>query len=66
MKNGLQLIIVFVLFSCQTKQETSKGPGEINNLVFSELATTWDEAMPLGNGMVGQLVWQKNGKLRFS
>jgi alpha-L-fucosidase 2 len=66
MKNGLQLIIVFVLFSCQTKQETSKGPDEINNLVFSELATTWDEAMPLGNGMVGQLVWQKNGKLRFS
>jgi alpha-L-fucosidase 2 len=58
--------MVFVLFSCQTKQETRPGPDEINNLVFNELASTWDEAMPLGNGMVGQLVWQKNGKLRFS
>ncbi|NQU50958.1 MAG: glycoside hydrolase N-terminal domain-containing protein [Bacteroidetes bacterium] len=37
-----------------------------HNLVFDELAMVWDEAMPLGNGMVGNLVWQKEGKLRFS
>lgn len=30
------------------------------------LAQRWDEALPLGNGMVGNLIWQKNGKLRFS
>jgi alpha-L-fucosidase 2 len=37
-----------------------------NGLTFFSLATSWDEAIPLGNGMVGNLVWQKNGKLRFS
>ena len=44
----------------------SKSPTKEHNLVFNGLAETWDEAMPLGNGMVGCLVWQKDGKLRFS
>jgi alpha-L-fucosidase 2 len=59
---------ILFLFSCQNKSasEIAKGPDKKNNLEFTELATSWDEAMPLGNGMVGQLVWQKNGKLRFS
>ncbi|MBL7972460.1 MAG: glycoside hydrolase N-terminal domain-containing protein [Prolixibacteraceae bacterium] len=30
------------------------------------MPATWDEGIPLGNGMLGELVWQKNGKLRFS
>nr|MBI1232171.1 hypothetical protein [Cytophagales bacterium] len=33
---------------------------------FPSLAQTWDEGIPLGNGMLGTLVWQKDGKLRFS
>ncbi len=37
-----------------------------HDLKFSTLPKTWDEGLPLGNGMVGNLVWQKNGKLRFS
>lgn len=37
-----------------------------HDLQFNKLATTWDEALPLGNGMVGNLVWQKDNKLRFS
>ena len=37
-----------------------------HDLHFSSLAKTWDEGLPLGNGMVGNLVWQKEGKLRFS
>jgi alpha-L-fucosidase 2 len=37
-----------------------------HDLQFSSLAKTWDEGLPLGNGMVGNLIWQKNGKLRFS
>ncbi len=36
------------------------------NLSFTKLATQWDEAMPLGNGMLGALVWEKNQKLRLS
>jgi hypothetical protein len=37
-----------------------------HDLVYSSLATSWDEAVPLGNAIVGSLVWQKNGALRMS
>ena len=36
------------------------------DLVFDDLATVWDEAMPLGNGDVGALVWQKDDHLRIA
>jgi alpha-L-fucosidase 2 len=38
----------------------------VHDLVFDRLAATWDEGLPLGNGMVGALVWAKDGKLRLS
>lgn len=61
----LSAIIGFLLFwGCAP--EKSPMPRNEHNLIFSELAQTWDEAVPLGNGMVGNLVWQNNGKLRFS
>jgi alpha-L-fucosidase 2 len=66
MKNSLYLLLIFVLFSCETKQETRPGPDKNHNLVFTELATTWDEAMPLGNGLLGALIWQNGYQLRFS
>jgi len=37
-----------------------------HNLQFDKLAERWDEAMPLGNGMLGALIWQKDAKLRLS
>lgn len=37
-----------------------------HNLRFDQLSKSWDEALPLGNGTVGALVWQKENKLRFS
>lgn len=37
-----------------------------HNLSFPHLAKRWDEAMPLGNGITGALIWEKNGRLRFS
>jgi alpha-L-fucosidase 2 len=37
-----------------------------SDLHFKALAHTWDEGMPLGNGFIGQLIWQKENKLRFS
>ena len=64
MRKIISAIVILGLFSCSS--EPVSGPIEKYNLEFAELATTWDEAMPLGNGMVGNLVWQKNGKLRFS
>jgi len=37
-----------------------------HDLVFKSLAASWDEAVPLGNGMLGALVWARDGKLRVS
>jgi alpha-L-fucosidase 2 len=63
-KTLLILGIISILLSCS--QQKQQHPASGHNLVFNELATVWDEAIPLGNGMVGNLVWQKEGKLRFS
>ena len=41
-------------------------PGKQHDLHFQKAATAWDEAIPLGNGMVGALIWQKGDRLRFS
>ena len=41
-------------------------PGPQHDLKFASLAATWDEGVPLGNAMVGALVWQKNDRLRMS
>lgn len=41
-------------------------PAAKHNLHFEKLAKVWDEALPLGNGTVGALIWEREGKLRFS
>ncbi|MGQ7870951.1 hypothetical protein [Sunxiuqinia sp. sy24] len=64
MKSTLIVLFFALLVSCVVKEEPEQNPK--NNLVFNDLAATWDEAMPFGNAMVGALVWQKEGKLRFS
>lgn len=35
-------------------------------LNFCHAVTAWDEAIPLGNGDLGCLVWGKSDGLRFS
>jgi alpha-L-fucosidase 2 len=44
----------------------SAQPLERHNLQFDTLSRSWDEGMPLGNGSIGSLIWQKDGRLRFS
>jgi len=41
-------------------------PQAAHNLNYSDPATTWDEAMPLGNGLLGALVWGDGHPLRIS
>lgn len=49
---------------------STKGPNAIpskqHDLQFPRLAGTWDEGIPLGNGMLGALIWQKGDRLRLS
>jgi alpha-L-fucosidase 2 len=54
----LLVIFPFTIISAQPKPQY--------NLQFDHLANKWDEAMPLGNGMLGVLIWQKDNKLRLS
>lgn len=57
-------VILATIFSC-TKEKNLLSISH-NDLEFETLALTWDEAIPLGNGMLGALVWEKEGNLRFS
>nr|WP_295927454.1 glycoside hydrolase N-terminal domain-containing protein [uncultured Dyadobacter sp.] len=41
-------------------------PAAKHNLHFEKLAQVWDEALPLGNGTIGALIWEREGRLRFS
>ena len=43
-----------------------KLPGANYNLVLQAPITTWDEAIPLGNGLMGGLLWGENNTVRLS
>ena len=58
------ILILSVIFSC-TRDKDLSGISN-NDLKFETLALSWDEAIPLGNGMLGALIWEKDGNLRFS
>ena len=59
--------LILVLSACMNQTEVPlKHPDTRHNLSFSVLSDRWDEAIPLGNGMLGALVWHKDGKLRIS
>lgn len=67
MKQIVYILLIFFAFSCKTGTDKNEFmPPAGANLRFPELAKSWDEAIPLGNGMIGALIWEKEGKLRFS
>lgn len=63
MKGKFSLILLLFVASLYTALAQPKAA---HNLRFDHLAKRWDEAMPLGNGMLGVLVWQKGANLRLS
>lgn len=58
--------IVFIGFLLFKIALNAQNPPAEFNLKFKSLATSWDEGIPLGNGMLGALVWQKGERLRLS
>jgi len=40
--------------------------GDHHDLHFKGIPKRWDEGIPLGNGMLGALIWQKDSVLRIS
>ena len=61
-------IIVFagLLCSCKRSVEKVESSPFYHNLTFDKLPEVWDEAIPLGNGLTGALIWQKEGRLRIA
>lgn len=57
-----------VLLACALLSiiSTQAQPQQKHNLKFGSIPTRWDEGLPLGNGMLGSLVWQKGKNLRLS
>ncbi|MBI5009810.1 MAG: glycoside hydrolase N-terminal domain-containing protein, partial [Bacteroidia bacterium] len=60
------LLMLLIAFSCTRGKNNQFMPPDKTDLHFTELAKSWDEGIPLGNGMIGALIWEKEGKLRFS
>ena len=52
--------------ACTPRGYGDRLPAPRHDLVFAALAPTWDEGVPLGNGMLGALVWKKEKSLRMS
>jgi len=62
----LVLAALILPAACTPRGYHGRLPAPRHDLVFDKLASTWDEAIPLGNGMVGALVWKKDDSLRMS
>ena len=65
MKYQLLVILAVLVFSAQNVKAQKIFFGE-HDLVNTTLAQSWDEGVPLGNGIIGALIWQKDGNLRMS
>lgn len=44
----------------------SAQPDSRHNLVFDHIPQQWNKGLPMGNGTIGCLVWQKEGRLRLA
>ena len=58
-------IALLIAIAC-SKNRSTVLPISDHDLIFSELPARWDEAIPLGNGMLGALIWKKDDRVRFS
>ena len=62
--NHRSILGVLLVLWCPTGTEAQPHPA--HNLDFSAPAMVWDEAHPLGNGLLGALVWGDGRPLKIS
>lgn len=65
MKNQLIQLSFLIIASFHFTVVTAQ-PKPEDNLQFDSLAKRWDEGIPLGNGWLGALIWQKGNDIRIS
>lgn len=58
------IFLMALLVSCSRVEINPSASA--HDLRYDDLPESWDEAIPLGNGMLGALIWQRGDKLRFS
>lgn len=58
--------LLLLIFSFVIAAPLISQPKQWHNLQSDSLAKSWDESLPLGNGWLGALIWQKGDKLRLS
>ncbi|MCK0158254.1 glycoside hydrolase family 95 protein [Cellulophaga sp. F20128] len=66
MKNILLISILTLFVSCSKQKKGVDIDWGKHDLDFKTLAQSWDEGIPLGNGVIGALVWEKEERLRMS
>ena len=59
-------LLVNSLFGFAQKDHLPELPKSEYNLILQAPVTTWDEAIPLGNGLMGGLFWGENNTIRLS
>jgi alpha-L-fucosidase 2 len=64
------IIVLFVVMNQQgsfaQKSISPELPKSSDNLVLQAPIKSWDEAIPLGNGLMGGLLWGENNSIRLS
>lgn len=63
---GLSHLFAGLLLVGAQSAEPPRLPAQDLNLVLAAPITTWDEAIPLGNGTMGVLLWGETNTLRLS
>lgn len=59
-------LLLLTLAACRQETPVTDLTPSTGDLHFDQLPIVWDEGIPLGNGMIGALIWEKEGKLRMS
>ncbi|WP_165220353.1 glycosyl hydrolase family 95 catalytic domain-containing protein [Aquisphaera insulae] len=65
---GLKLLVraALLMLTVSRPRANATPPDASSNLVLTAPIATWDEAIPLGNGLLGGLLWGDGHQLRLS
>lgn len=63
--NSKLFLLILIISTCAHQNSFSQSQ-ETHILQFSQIPDRWDRGIPLGNGMIGVLVWQHGSFLRLS
>lgn len=64
LRNQRRVLISLWIITCPLWLRSQPKPQ--HDLLFEKILVRWDEGIPLGNGMLGALIWQKDSVLRIS